>query len=92
MFAVVYFPLEQLQETLRTIHPGRLATTVFDLEEGGKAVKALVVRPAEETLGFTLEAIKMVRAELDPRAPVTAGSTQNNPAKAHSPEILISMR
>lgn len=38
----ISFPLEQLQETLRTIHPGSLATTVFDLEEGGKSVKVLV--------------------------------------------------
>lgn len=38
----ISFPLEQLQETLRTIHPGRLATTVFDLEEGGSSVKVLV--------------------------------------------------
>lgn len=33
-------------------------------------IEALVVRPAEETLGFTLAAIRLVRAELDGRVPL----------------------
>jgi large subunit ribosomal protein L25 len=38
----VYFQLDQLQAILRKLNPGLLSTTVFELEENGKAHKAVV--------------------------------------------------
>lgn len=38
----VYFPLDQFQAAVRQIQPGMLSTTVFELNDAGKAVKAIV--------------------------------------------------
>jgi len=59
------FPLEQLQETLRKINPGRLATTVFELEEGTGTVKALVKEVQYHPVSYAILHVDFVQLEDD---------------------------
>ena len=57
------FPLEQLQEALRSISPGRLATTVFELGEGRESVKALVKEVQYHPVSYSILHVDFVQLE-----------------------------